>query len=152
MEKANCLGVLEEELQAQAELVHACAERMIAARDPRLRSAWVAATVCLMNASAATGSAMADIRWAPDGPASSAFQDRLRLPKLPPLPDVGSGPSLGFFKTTSSKISYIIRRLQKMTAKEGDTLLSSPACGGGAEQAKRRRGGRGSLGQIPPPA
>jgi len=44
-----------------------------------------------MNASAVTGSAMADVKWAPPGAPVPALAAGLCLPKLPPLPEIGEG-------------------------------------------------------------
>jgi hypothetical protein len=39
------MRVLEDELQAQVMLLHTCAGAAVAARDPRLKSAWIGAIV-----------------------------------------------------------------------------------------------------------
>ncbi|HSC19793.1 MAG TPA: hypothetical protein VLC74_12865, partial [Rhizomicrobium sp.] len=97
-------SALEAQLRGQVALLDACVARIAAARDPQLKSAWISAVVRLMNASAATGSAMADIKWAP---ASTAFMlpIGLCLPPLPRLPEEGEGPPAEFCKTTSAAIS-----------------------------------------------
>jgi hypothetical protein len=72
---------LDEALRQQSALLQACAHRAAAASDPRLKSAWIDAVLRLMDASAATGSVIADLRWAPAGaalfslPGASALAD-----------------------------------------------------------------------------
>src|SRR4051812_42061756 len=78
---------LDEELRVQSELVQACARRAAAARDPRLKSAWIDAVVHLMDASATIGSVIADVRRAPADAALFSLPVCLRLPKLPLLPN-----------------------------------------------------------------
>ena len=83
--------MLEKELRAQGGA--AGGVRPAHCRRPRsaLKSAWIDAVVRLMNASAVTGSAMADVKWAPPGAPVPALAAGLCLPKLPPLPEIGEG-------------------------------------------------------------
>jgi hypothetical protein len=106
MELGRAFADLERQLRAQVALVEACGRRIAAARDPRLKVAWIDAVARLMNASAATGSAMADIRWAPADAALFLLRGGLGLPKLPQLPDIedGTPPPRKFHKTTSGRI------------------------------------------------
>lgn len=95
---------LEDELRAQAALVEACGRRIAATHDPRLKSTWVDVFVRLMNASAATGSAVADIWWAPD---CSALPALAALPKLPRLPEMGDAPPPpAVFRKASINLTY----------------------------------------------
>src|SRR5690242_5854710 len=95
-------GALEAQLRAQVALVEACARRAAAAGDPGLKSAWVSMLVRVMNASAATGSVLADVRWAPPSCSLADLPIRLRLPQLPPLPDMEGGPPPPRFRKTTS--------------------------------------------------
>src|SRR4051812_35773519 len=92
MDRKRYLHTLEEELRRQVALVHACARAAAAADDPRLKSACIGAVVCLMNASAATGSMIANVRWVSADGGLSALPLRLRVPRLPPLPKEEGGP------------------------------------------------------------
>jgi hypothetical protein len=93
-------------------LVHACARAAAAADDPRLKSACIGAVVCLMNASAATGSMIANVRWVSADGGLSALPLRLRVPRLPPLPKEEGGPHPpAFCKTTSGRFSSGISSL-----------------------------------------
>src|SRR4051794_26765111 len=112
MDRNTHILTLEKQLRAQAELLEACGRRIAAAPDPRLKSAWLGAVVRLMNASAATGSAIAYIRWAPaDRPWPP--HATLHLPKLPQLPEIGEGspPPAQIRKTTSRGFSTKTRSL-----------------------------------------
>jgi hypothetical protein len=91
MEKERLVWALEEVLRGQSGLVEACARRAVAARDPRLKSAWIGAVVRLMDASAVTGSAIAAIQWAPTDAVLFQLPICLCLPNLPPLPEGKGG-------------------------------------------------------------
>ena len=91
------MHALEHQLRAQAKHLQACAQR--AAGDPRLKSAWIEAVVRLMDASAATGSAIADLKWSPRDP---VIPVRLRLPDLPALPNAEGGPPPPQIRKTTS--------------------------------------------------
>jgi hypothetical protein len=97
MDMASDFAQLEEQLRAQSELVQACARRAAAAGDPRLRSAWIDTVARLMNASAATGSVLAALKWAPQS-ALPALPVPLRLPKLPALPYMEGRPPFPHFR------------------------------------------------------
>src|SRR6476646_4630447 len=103
--RITCMRAREEALRAQSALLQACVHRAAAAHDPRPKSAWIDAVVHLMDMSAVTGSAIADIRWMPRGTGFHELPIRLRLPKLPPLPDEeeGTPPPPNFRKTTASR-------------------------------------------------
>ncbi|HEY1637828.1 MAG TPA: hypothetical protein VGF62_04830, partial [Rhizomicrobium sp.] len=113
---------LDEELRVQSELVQACARHAAAARDPRLKSAWIDVLVRLMDASAAIGSVIADMRRAPAGAALLSLAVRLRLPKLPSLPDVEQGtppPPPDLRKTTAGGFVNEVSWLGSSPAKRG---------------------------------
>src|SRR5690242_13940086 len=138
------MRALEEQLRAQVALVEACARAATAARDPRLKSAWIGAMVRVMNTSAATGSVLADLKWVPTDAALFALPVRLRLPKLPPLPNMEGGPPPPHFrKTTSEGFSNEISSLRD--------LLSSPVYGGGAECERSEHEAEGGPALLPPP-
>src|SRR5256885_11354144 len=95
---------LEEHLRAQLTLGKACRDRAVAARDPHLRSAWIGHAVRVSNAMAATGSALARLRYAGGGIARALPLAPLCLPGLPRLPEEGEGIPQDFRKTTPSRI------------------------------------------------
>src|SRR3954471_15785034 len=101
MNRRTHMLALKEELRAQVALVQACSRRAVAVSDPRLKSAWIAAVVRLMDAAAATGSAIPDCKWAPPRIALLDFPLAMRPPTLPPLPNVEGEPlPPKFCKTT----------------------------------------------------
>src|SRR5689334_1495750 len=102
MNAEDVTRALNEHLRAQLALAEGIRVRARAARDPRLRCAWTRHFVRISNAMAATGSAMARLKWAP-GVAALALP-ALRLPALPPLPQEGGLPPAEIRKTTSSGI------------------------------------------------
>src|SRR5690349_8885753 len=91
---------LEEHLRAQVTLAEECRGRAVAARDPRLASAWIGHFIRVSNAMAATGGAIARLRHAGSGAAMLTLP-ALRLPGLPPLPDEGEEVPQRIRKTTS---------------------------------------------------
>jgi hypothetical protein len=116
------MHALEKQLRAQSDHVRACGQCVLAAHDPRLKSAWIDAIVRLMDASAATGSVIADLKWAPRTTLLNVPL-RLHLPPLPPLPDLEEAPPPPpqIRKTTSGGF---------FSRNSGLAFLSSPACGG----------------------
>src|SRR5581483_9499494 len=128
MEGASLLSSLEEELRAQTALVAACFDRAAAAGDPRLKSAWRKLAVRLMNVSAATGWALAALKWAPRHSGMADLAVGLRLPKLPPLPDSGgSPPPHKICKTTSGGFA---NRNSHLTATRANPRLAVKPKGG----------------------
>jgi hypothetical protein len=133
MDRTAYLHRLEGGLRAQVTLLQACARAAAAARDPRVKSAWIGAVVRLMSASAVTGSMIATIRWAPADSGVSALPVRPGAPKLPPLPNLEGPPPPNFYKTTSGGFSNRISRLAVPTARPRLRVKSK----GGAPRGNR---------------
>jgi hypothetical protein len=83
------LCALQASLQTQSELNEACLKRVVSANDPKTKSAWIGVFVRLCDAVVANAHAIADLEHA-RGPVS--MPERLRLPKLPCLPEEGRHP------------------------------------------------------------
>ena len=83
MNRELASATLEEHLQAQLALLQACSRRAAAARDPRLRSAWIGPVAQLGHAMAEAGSLIAALGSA--RPSASFPDSHLRLPILPPV-------------------------------------------------------------------
>jgi hypothetical protein len=107
---------LEGHLRAQLTLMEGCRNRAVAARDARLRSAWISQFVRLSSGMAATGSAIARLRHA--GEAAKILPlALLRLPDLPPVPAEGEGGPCRIGKTTAGGISSSSKDLPRRRAK-----------------------------------
>lgn len=101
----------------QATLATACRDRAMAARDWRLRSAWIGHFARILGAMAATGSAIARLRAA-SGRSAVLNLGAPRLPSLPHVPGgEGDPPPLVFSKTTSGGFANRINRLENEPAK-----------------------------------
>jgi hypothetical protein len=142
MNRAELIAPLEEHLWAQSQLNDGILKRAGAAGDPRLRCAWIRQFTRILHAMAMTGSAMAQLKWAPA--ADTLVLSALRLPALPLLPKEADPPLSKNLKTTSRQICNRISSL------EDGALSSSPACGGGAEGERSEPEAEGALCDVSP--
>jgi hypothetical protein len=148
MDSFELARALEEHLRAQLTLGEQCCDRATAARNPRLKSAWIGHFVRISNGMAVTGSALARVIHAKDDAVGMSLLP-LRLPGSPRLSEQGYPPQSKIRKTTPGGISHAIRELENPWPSGSPALLSSPARGGGAEQAKRREAEGGVWAKSP---
>src|SRR5690349_11267719 len=91
MDRTQHMGALLEQVRARSALIQACCRRAAEAHDPQLKSARIDVIVHVVNASARTGAATADLKWAPQS-SPPGPRVRLRLPRLPSLPEIENTP------------------------------------------------------------
>src|SRR4051812_26456967 len=108
---------LEGHLRAQLTLLEECRDRAVAARDPRLGSAWIGHFVRLSHGMAATGGAIASLRHAGEG-AEGLRLAPFALPGLPRLPEEGEGVPSQIRKTTPGGISSPVSGLERPQLRE----------------------------------